>query len=121
MLFLPVALVVNLYLRNERMRAELDKNWYCKPLNTICSLDPVPIPPTFFVVLDVIIYDKDIAFIHLLKKTEPGDITRLKYPDPHFLCSSSCIDMQPLRGNNSSQGIFFPNLIASLPSLIASL
>jgi len=85
MFLTPVRFVVNPDMQHQRPFAGLQEDRDREPLDAVGCLDPVPIPPAFLVVLDIIIDHKYVAPAHLFEKPEPGEITRLEDTDHHEL------------------------------------
>lgn len=53
--------------------------WHGQPLWALGGFDAIPITPTVFIKLDIIIQDKDIASYQLIKETKPGEVSGLQY------------------------------------------
>ena len=85
MFFPPVRLVVYLHLADKRKVRQFDMDGNSQPLNAICRLYAVSVPPAFLVVLDIVVEHKNIALMQLFKKTKPWKIPRLKYAYLHTL------------------------------------
>src|SRR4030042_3091433 len=83
MFFSPIRCIVDFYLIDQRMFFKINQDRNGQPLNTFGSLYSISITPAFFIILDIVINDEDITPMHLLKITEPRQITRLKYPYNH--------------------------------------
>ena len=52
-------------------------DWDRKPNRTIRSLNAVPIAPTMFVVLDIVVENEDISLLDLMEIASPRNIVRL--------------------------------------------
>ena len=95
MLLSPIASIINPYFINQWMFIELEEDRYRQPMGSFWRFNPVSIPPAMFVILDIIVNDKDIASVHLLKKAKPREITRLKDTNDHRASSLECLSLRP--------------------------
>jgi hypothetical protein len=64
-------------LDRDTLRYPFRMNRNRQPLPALVSLDLVAIPPTVFVILNVVIENKQVSPANLVKVTAPGDIRGL--------------------------------------------
>jgi hypothetical protein len=80
MLLIPGSIPTDVYLVDRDMfnlsATAVDRN--SEPTYAVRRLDPITVTPASFVILDVIVKDEDIRFLHLVKIAPPRDIRRLK-------------------------------------------
>lgn len=69
-------------------------NGYRDPFDSSGCFYPVSISPAMFIILNIVIEDKNIRFDQLLEESSPWDIGWLKYCDNHAYLQSFLDDVR---------------------------